>query len=165
MGLEGNAFLTDLAQALQGKDLKAAGIRQNRAVPVHELMKSAELLDRLVAGPDMQMICIGKFYLCADLTKVLCGHGSLDRADSADVHENRCLDSAMHRLHMGAARSAITGDNLIHNLLRSFYTLKINIVIISYSKPSASADLYRSAAAAALAPGRQIIYTDCILLK
>ena len=41
MGGEGDALLLDLAQLCQGKDLKAAAVGEDGAIPAHEPVQSA----------------------------------------------------------------------------------------------------------------------------
>ena len=59
MGVEADAVLLDLAQGGQGKDLKAAAVGEDGAVPGHELVQTAQLLDELVARTDMQVVGVG----------------------------------------------------------------------------------------------------------
>ena len=48
MGRERHALLLDLSESGQGKDLKSAGIRQDRAVPRHEFVQAAHVAHNLV---------------------------------------------------------------------------------------------------------------------
>ena len=41
VGVKCNALLLDLTQIREGKDLKTAGVCQDRPVPAHELMQTA----------------------------------------------------------------------------------------------------------------------------
>ena len=66
MGRERHALLLDLSESGQGKDLKSAGIRQDRAVPRHEFVQAAHVAHNLVTRTQMQMIGIGKFDLGSD---------------------------------------------------------------------------------------------------
>ena len=58
--LEVHALFADLPQAAQAENLKAAGIGQDRARPRHEPMQSAQPLNRLMPGPQIQMIGVAK---------------------------------------------------------------------------------------------------------
>ena len=60
MGVEGDALLLDLAQICQGEYLEAAGIREDRPVPPHELVKSTELVNCLISGSYMQMVSVAQ---------------------------------------------------------------------------------------------------------
>ena len=70
VGRKIDALLLDLAQACQRKDLKSAGIGQNRAVPRHEFVQAAEIMHGLVARAQMEMIGIGKLDLTPYLFEV-----------------------------------------------------------------------------------------------
>ena len=59
MGMEMHALFLDLPKSCKRKHLKSAGIRQDRFVPVHKLMQSAELFYNLISRSHMKMICIG----------------------------------------------------------------------------------------------------------
>ena len=59
VGIKVNAFLFDSAQLGQGKYLKAAGIRKDGPVPVHEFVQAAKFLNQLVACADVKMVGIG----------------------------------------------------------------------------------------------------------
>ena len=67
MRLEVHALFLDLPKTCKGKDLKSAGIRQDRTVPVHKFVQSAEFSHHLVPRTYMKMIRVGKLNLCADL--------------------------------------------------------------------------------------------------
>ena len=60
MGIKVNSFFLNLAQSCQGKYLEPAGIREDRAVPVHKPVQSAKFPYELVAGAHMEMIGIGQ---------------------------------------------------------------------------------------------------------
>ncbi len=91
MGLEGDAVFVELSQLGQRHDLIAAGIGEDRAVPVHETMQSPELGDALGAGAEHQMIGVGENDVGAGLAHVLGEHG-LHRRAGADRHEGRRAD-------------------------------------------------------------------------
>ena len=95
MGLEGDAFLSDLPEACQGEHLEAAGVREDRPVPVHELVEPAKSLDQLIPCPHMEMVGIGQLHLGADRLQIICGDGALDGGHRPHVHEQRGLDSAV----------------------------------------------------------------------
>ena len=73
---------------------------RDRTIPVHKPVETAELLDQLVAGPDMKMVGVGKLHLCPDPAKVIGGHSALDRGDSSYIHEYRRVDRAMDCLYV-----------------------------------------------------------------
>ena len=61
------ACFGDLRAVRQAEDLKAAAVGQNRAVPAHELVQSAQSADQLVAGPQGQMVGVAEHHLGAGL--------------------------------------------------------------------------------------------------
>ena len=101
------AFFFDLAEFCKGKDLESAGVRQNRTLPVHKLMKSSKLLHDLVTRTYMEMISIGKLHLCSDLIKILRRNSSLDRPDRTHIHKHRSLDRTMHSLKLSPLRTPL----------------------------------------------------------
>ena len=50
VGVEVDALFLDLSESGEGKYLKSAGIGEDRTIPVHKPVETAELLDQLVAG-------------------------------------------------------------------------------------------------------------------
>ena len=91
MRLEGDAMLVDAPELRQRHDLVAAGIGEDRSVPMHELVQAAEPGDALGAGPQHQMIGVGEDDVGAGRAHVLGEHG-LDRGAGADRHEGRRAD-------------------------------------------------------------------------
>ena len=57
---EGHAVLVDDPQVAERHDLEAAGVGQDRPVPVHEPVQAAEPLDALVAGPQVQVVGVAE---------------------------------------------------------------------------------------------------------
>ncbi len=55
-----HAVVVDLAQVLQREDLKAAGVGQQRPVPLHEVMQPAHPRDEFIAGAQVEMIGVGQ---------------------------------------------------------------------------------------------------------
>ena len=81
-------FLGYFCQIPQAEYLKASGIGQNRALPVHERVQAAELSDQFMTRPDKEMIGVAEDNLGAKLDEIFRGDG-LDRRLGADRHENR----------------------------------------------------------------------------
>ena len=50
MRTEQHAFISHLAQRIEAKDLKTAGVGQDRAGPCHEFVEAAEAFDAFMAG-------------------------------------------------------------------------------------------------------------------
>src|SRR5438105_14440257 len=94
MILKIDAFLGDPAQLGERENLEPAAIGQDRSVPAHKSMQSAEMPNHLKTWPNEQMIGISENNLRSDLAKLArahCFHASL----SADRHEGRGFDHAM----------------------------------------------------------------------
>ena len=53
------ARVGDFVEFGKRKHLKAAAVRENRAIPVHEFMQAARLFDKLVAGAHVQVVGVG----------------------------------------------------------------------------------------------------------
>ena len=120
MGGEGDALFGDFPQPRQGKNLEAAGICKDRAVPVHHLMEPAQCPDDVVAGPQVQMVGIAQFNLALDVFQVVGAESSLDGALGAHIHEYRRLyHSAVGAGKAAAAGAALGFNNLKHLLLLS----------------------------------------------
>src|ERR1700730_3599093 len=58
MILKMHAFLCDLAQLRQRKNLVAAAVGQDRAVPIHEFMQSTEMFNHIETWADKQVISV-----------------------------------------------------------------------------------------------------------
>ena len=101
------AFFFDLAEFCKGKHLESAGVRQDRTLPVHKLVKSSKLLHNLVTRTYMEMISIGKLHLCSDLIKILRRNSSLDCPDRTHIHKHRSLDRTMHSLKLSPLRTPL----------------------------------------------------------
>ena len=60
MRLEQDAVFVDPAKMLQADPLKSAAVGQDGAVPHHESVQAADLLDQIDAGPQVQMVCVSQ---------------------------------------------------------------------------------------------------------
>ena len=60
MRLEGDALFGDFAQGGEGEDLEAAGIGEDRAVPILEGVQAAELLHHLHPGAEHQVVGVAE---------------------------------------------------------------------------------------------------------
>ena len=123
MGGKRHALLGDLPQAGQRKHLKSAGIRQNRAVPGHELVQSSHGLNHLVAGTQVQVIGVAKLNLSADVLEIKGAEGTLNGALGSHIHENRGLYRAMGTGEFAPPRQALRFDYLKHS--PSVYSMNI----------------------------------------
>ena len=109
-----HSFLGDLAQRTEAEDLEAARVGEDRAVPAHEAMQAAVLLDHLEPGTQPEMERIAEHDLRADGSQLMRRH-RLDRAVSAHRHECRRVDASMRELEHAASRGAVAvGDGELH---------------------------------------------------
>ena len=108
VGGEGDPLLPDLPQRGQGEHLEPAGVRQDRAVPVHELVEPPHLPDDMVARPQVQVVGVAELDLAAHLLQIMGGDAALDGPLCAYVHEHRRLDHAA----VGAGEFAAPGAAL-----------------------------------------------------
>ena len=106
MRLEGDALLVDAPELRQRHHLVAAGIGEDRLLPMHELVQAAEPGDALGAGPQHQVISVGEDDVGAGRGDVLGEHG-LDRGAGADRHEGWRADEAARRGDGAGARLAV----------------------------------------------------------
>jgi hypothetical protein len=60
MGLEGGAFLAQFSLCRQRKDLITTRIRENRAIPMHELVEAACGLHHGISGPQVKMVGVAE---------------------------------------------------------------------------------------------------------
>jgi hypothetical protein len=97
MSAPSHALLADTAELRQRHHLIAAGIGQDRLLPMHEAVEPAELGDALRSGAEHQVVGIGEQNVGARGGDVL-GKHRLDRCAGADRHEGgRPHDSARRR--------------------------------------------------------------------
>ena len=114
MAGEGDALLRDLPQARQREHLKAAGIRQDGAVPPHEPVQSTHLPHHVITGAQVQMIGVGQLDLASQLLQIEGIDAPLDGPLCSHVHEHRRL----HLAAVGAPETAPTGGTLRFNDLK-----------------------------------------------
>src|SRR2546423_568567 len=106
MILKMDAFLRDLAQFRQRKNLVAAAVGQDRSVPIHEAMQAADRPDHLEPWPDEQMIRISENDLRFEFPQLARTH-RLHAALGADGHERRRLDYTVRCLQATATRFCV----------------------------------------------------------
>jgi len=108
---EDRALLGDLPVVGQREDLIAAGVGEHAAVPAHEAVNTAQLLEYLAAGPQHQVVGVGEDQLRAD------GFGFVDGVEAkAGVGGHRHEDRRFHRptagLEQAGAGGAVGGEEL-----------------------------------------------------
>ncbi len=102
MGAEAHAFVGDLAQSAERKDLKAAGVSEQGARPTDELVQSAHALDGFVTGAEVEVVGVAENDFCAKgFENVLrdCLYG----ACGAHGHEDGRLHGLVRQMHARAA--------------------------------------------------------------
>ena len=117
MAVEGDALLRNLTKLRQRKDLKSAAIRQDRFIPRHEFMQTAEVADQLISGSHVQMVRVGQLDLTADALQILRRERALDGRLRADIHKHRRLNRTVRRCKFSAARMIVLANQLKHSLL------------------------------------------------
>jgi hypothetical protein len=105
VALELDAVLVHGAQRGEREHLEAAGVGEDRPVPLHELVQSAELAHEVVAGTQMQVIRVGEDHLRVHRAQVV-GVERLDRGERPHRHERRRVDDAVRRAEPRGARGA-----------------------------------------------------------
>ncbi len=91
VGAELDSRIGDLAELGEAEDLKTTAVGQDRLVPIHELVQSAEFLEDVHAGTQEEVVGIGQDDLGAHDIEIARGDG-LDRGLGPDRHVLRCLD-------------------------------------------------------------------------
>ena len=67
-------------------------------------MQAAHIVDKAIAGTQMQMVGIRQFDLTADVLQIRRTQCALDRALRADVHKDRCLHRSVRTGEHAATR-------------------------------------------------------------
>ena len=111
MRAKAHAFFGHLAQLSQTHDLETAGIRQDRAWPIHELAYPAMPRNQLRSRAQHQVVGISENNLRPGGAYILWPH-RFDRRSSAHRHEDRCLDGAMGCRYAPAAGRAGCGEEI-----------------------------------------------------
>ena len=120
MGGKIDALLLDLAQGRKREHLESAGVRQDRAIPVHKLMEPSHLTHQLITGPQVEVVSVGKFDLTAHFPQIVGGDTALDGGLGADIHENRRLhDAAVRAGKLAPAGASLGLDYSKHRILLS----------------------------------------------
>ena len=118
-----HTLVGELDSVVVAEHLEAARVGKNGAVPVHELVQSAQLGDGVLAGTHGQVIGIGKHDLGTELLDGL-GRNALDVCLGAHGHKDRRLDVTVRGVqHTGTRmRCRILSDQvefkkaLVHKL-------------------------------------------------
>ena len=107
---EFDAFLGQLVEVGQAHHLVAAAVGQDRAIPVHEFMQSAEPGDPLRAGAQHQVVGVAEDDVRTRCTDAFRLH-ALHRRRGADRHEGGRADiAALHADRTGPCEPAAGGN-------------------------------------------------------
>src|SRR5438552_712548 len=94
MRLESDPILVNLAVVAEAEHLKAATIREQRAVPGHEAMQPTKLLYRISAGPQIKMVSIPQDYRRVESLQLV-RRQRFDAGLRAHRHKHRRLNLTM----------------------------------------------------------------------
>ena len=97
-------LLRDLAEIAKTEHLKAAAVREDCAVPVHEPMQPARLAHELHAGAEKEMIGIAEDDTRTEIAQLI-GRYALDRRLRAHGHEDGRRKAAVLRVNHARARA------------------------------------------------------------
>src|SRR5258705_8225862 len=109
--LELDAVFVDRPELRQREYLESAGVREDRSIPVHELVEPAHLAHDFVAGPEMEVVGVSEDHRRAHLDEVV-GVERLHRRERADGHEGRGLNGPVGGDKNAGARGAGVRDNV-----------------------------------------------------
>ena len=124
-GDEAHAVVRELHGVLMREHLKAAGIREDGPVPVHERVQAAQLGDGVRAGTHSQVVRVGEHDLGTQVPHRL-GGDALDVGLGAHRHEDRRghvavrgMEHARARMRLGVLGDDIVGEQaLVHESSR-----------------------------------------------
>ncbi|MND51056.1 hypothetical protein D3C80_420350 [compost metagenome] len=119
---EGHALLLDLAHRAQAEHLETAGVGQNRAFPLHEIVQVAVLLDHFRARAQPQVEGVAQNDFSASRLDIPWQH-ALDRAVGAHRHESRGLDGTAREGQTTATSLAISGQQLERHTTGATHTV------------------------------------------
>ena len=91
MAAEDHALVAVLAEPAQTEELVAPRVGEDGAVPAHELVEVAVLLQHLGAGPQKEVVGVAEQNLDAGIFELV-RRKALDRTDRTDRHEDGGLD-------------------------------------------------------------------------
>jgi hypothetical protein len=109
--LEPDSLLADLAQRTEGKDLKTAGVGEDRPIPAHEAVQAAMRSDDFEPGAQPEVEGVAEADLRSRRGQVA-GRHCLDRSVGADRHEGRRVHCAVGESEAAATSSTVTGQKL-----------------------------------------------------
>ncbi len=108
MRFEGHALFGQLAQVRQAHHLKSAAIGENRTLPIHEFVQTAQAVDPLSAGAQHQVIGVAQQNIGPSGAHAV-GHHALDGSCGANRHKSRGSDIAARGFDDAGAGLPILG--------------------------------------------------------
>ena len=102
MRAEGHTLFRQFAQPRQAHNLKAAGIGQNRLIPVHKFVQAAHFFNQISPRTKHQMVSVAEQNLCACCRDGFRHHGFY-RAAGANGHKCRRINSAVFGMEFAEA--------------------------------------------------------------
>ena len=106
-----HAVVRDVVERGERKDLEAAAVREDGAVPVHEFVQPPCAGDELIAGAHIQVIGVGEDDLRADLLEIARQH-ALDGRLRTDGHIDGRQDIAVRGVKDARPRARLGIDLL-----------------------------------------------------
>lgn len=111
VAFEGHAVVINFAGLCEGKNLKAARIREHGLVPLHKLVQAAHVAHQFVAGTQVKVIGVAQHQRGVDLLEMFggeCFYGGL----RADGRKDRCDEVAVRRGENPRAGAVVFGCDL-----------------------------------------------------
>ena len=106
MTFERDAFFGQLSQIREAHDLKPTRIGQNRTVPIHEFVQSAQLRNALGRGTQHQVIRVAKQNVGTGFADTFGHHGLYGRRRT-NRHERRRANIAARRRNKASTGCAV----------------------------------------------------------
>src|SRR5210317_1008001 len=106
MGLETDTLFINLSQLAKAEDLESATVGQDRPVPVHEFVQTAESRHPFMPGAQVKMVGVAENNLGTDLLELLRQH-PLDRALGSNRHEGWRFNPASPSVNRSATRLCV----------------------------------------------------------
>ena len=95
--LERRTLLGDFVHVSEREYLESAAVGQDRLVPAHESMQTAQFCDQLTAGPKRQVVSVAEQDLCTGVGNLI-DCQSFDRPLGPDGHERGGFHHAMSQM-------------------------------------------------------------------
>ena len=74
MGAEACPLFGNFRQVLQAENLETATVGENRPLPVHEPVQTAETADKFMTGPEIEVVGVAEDDLRPDFDQILRRH-------------------------------------------------------------------------------------------